>query len=61
MENRRFTVGEYLYVIAALLAGFHALTYARWLRKNGNKTGAFGVLAIVLLSLALPVYRLLSQ
>lgn len=54
-------MGEYLYLLAALLAGFHALTYARWLRKSGNKTGAFGVLAIILLSLALPVYRLISQ
>ncbi len=54
-------MAEYVYLLAALLAGFHALTYARWLRRNGNKTGAFGVLVIILLSLALPIYRLISQ
>lgn len=54
-------MSEYIYIIAALLAGFHALTYARWLRMNGNKTGAFGVLVIILISLILPVYRLLLQ
>ena len=52
---------EYIYLIAALLAGFHALTYARWLRKNGNRTGAYGVLVIIILSLALPAYRLITQ
>ena len=54
-------MGDYIYLIAALLAGFHALTYARWLRKSGNKTGAYGVLAIILLSLVLPIYRLVTQ
>ena len=54
-------MSEYIYTIAALLAGFHALTYARWLRMNGNKTGAFGILVIILISLILPVYRLLLQ
>ncbi len=49
------------YLLATIVAGFHALTYARWLRMNGNKTGAFGVLLIVLLSLILPVYRLITQ
>lgn len=54
-------MSEYIYIFAALLAGFHALTYARWLRLNGNKTGAYGVLVIILISLVLPVYRLLAQ
>ncbi len=54
-------MSEYIYVIGALLAGFHALTYARWLRLNGNKTGAYGVLILILISLILPVYRLLTQ
>lgn len=54
-------MADYIYLIAALLAGFHALTYARWLRKNGNKTGAYGVLVIILLSLAAPIYILLAH
>ncbi|MDR7865373.1 MAG: hypothetical protein RIN56_01075 [Sporomusaceae bacterium] len=54
-------MSEYIYITAALLAALHALTYARWLRMNGNKTGAFGVLVIILISLILPVYRLLLQ
>lgn len=54
-------MADYIYLFASLLAGFYAMTYARWLRKNGNKTGAFGVLAIILLSLILPVYRLIMM
>jgi hypothetical protein len=54
-------MSEYIYLFITLLAAFHALTYARWLRMNGNKTGAYGVLVIILISLALPVYRLVFQ
>jgi hypothetical protein len=54
-------MSEYLYLFAVVLAGFHALTYARWLRKSDNKAGAFGVLIIILLSLALPVFRIISR
>lgn len=52
---------EYIFLIVAVLTGFYALTYARWLHRGGNRTGAIGVLVIVLLSVALPAYRLLAR
>lgn len=42
------------------VAALHAMTYSRWLMKNGNKSGAIGVYAIILLSLALPIYRMIT-
>lgn len=51
-------MSDYIYIALSALAGFHALTYARWLKRGGNKLGAWGVLALVLFGLALPVYRL---
>ncbi len=51
---------NYLVVVVALVAGFHAYTYAKWLKENGNKTGAAGVIMLILLSLALPVFRLIQ-
>ncbi|MDT8901212.1 hypothetical protein [Anaeroselena agilis] len=54
-------MSDFIYIFASALAGFHALTFARWLRLNGNKKGAYGVFALILVSLALPILRLLSQ
>jgi hypothetical protein len=54
-------MSEYIYIFITLLAAFHALTYARWLRMNGNKAGAYGVLVIILIALALSLLRLASQ
>lgn len=51
-------MSDYIYIALTALAGFHALTYARWLKKEGNQLGAWGVMALVLAGLALPVYRL---
>ena len=52
-------MSDYLFLLVAAFAGLHALTYARWLKNNGNKTGAVGVFILVLIALALPVSRLL--
>lgn len=51
------------YVIAglSLVAGLHALTFSRWLKHNGNKIGAYGVYIIILIGLALPVYRFITE
>ncbi|HMM21392.1 MAG TPA: hypothetical protein PKA10_11785 [Selenomonadales bacterium] len=51
-------MSDYVYIALTALAGFHALTYARWLKQEGNQLGAWGVMALVLAGLALPVYRL---
>ncbi|QJW46790.1 hypothetical protein HA075_13725 [bacterium BFN5] len=47
-------------VLFVVAAGLHAMTYSRWLMKNGNKAGAIGVYVIILISLALPIYRMLT-
>lgn len=52
---------DYLVVVVSLFAGFHGYTYAKWLKENGNTTGAAGVIVLVLLSLILPVVRLLRM
>jgi len=52
-------IGEYIFLLAGLAAGFHAFTFARWLRQNGNQPGAAAVLLLVLLSLAVPIYRII--
>ena len=45
-------------LLFVVVAALHAMTYSRWLMQNGNKAGAIGVYALILLSLALPVYRM---
>lgn len=47
-------------LLVVVIAALHAMTYSRWLMHNGNKPGAVGVYVIILLSLALPVYRLVT-
>ena len=50
----------YFYLVMALVSGLYAVTYALWLRKNGNNAGAYAVYCLVALALFLPVYRLIS-
>jgi hypothetical protein len=54
-------MAEHIFFFAALLAGLHALTFARWLRLHGNNLGAFGVWVIIAVSLTLPLYRLFTS
>jgi hypothetical protein len=49
---------EYITPILAVLASYHAHTYAQWLRKNGNKQGTIGIYVLILIALALPAYQL---
>lgn len=50
----------YLFLIAAVLAGIHGYTFARWLRQKGNTKGAIGVAILTAVSLALPIYRIIN-
>lgn len=52
-------MSDYLFLIAAILSGIHAFTYAKWLGKNGNNTGAAGVYIIIVIGLLLPLYSIL--
>lgn len=51
---------NYLFLLITIFAGIYACTYGRWLGQNGNKKGAYGVLGLAILSLALSVYHLLA-
>lgn len=47
-------------LVFILASAIHAVTYSRWLMHNGNKTGGIGIYVIVLIALALPVYRMMA-
>jgi len=51
---------NYFYVVAAVLAGIHGYTFARWLWQQGNIVGAVGVSILIVASLALPIYRIIN-
>lgn len=50
---------NYLFLLAAGVAGAHAYTFARWLWKNGNSLGAVGVYVLIVISMILPMYRII--
>jgi hypothetical protein len=50
---------DYLFLLAAVLAAIYGYTFALWLGKNGNKVGAIGVFVLIVISLALPIYRII--
>lgn len=49
---------DYVYLFVAVLAAVHAFTYGRWLKRQGNKLGAWAVFLLASVCVALPVYRL---
>ncbi|WP_371379183.1 hypothetical protein [Sporomusa aerivorans] len=49
---------DFLFVIATILTGFYAATFAYWLKQHGNSIGAWGVWTLVLLGLAVSIYPL---
>lgn len=51
---------NYLFLVAAILAGIHGYTFARCLWQQGHTSGALGVSVLIVASLALPIYRIIS-
>ncbi|MBP2635928.1 MAG: hypothetical protein H6Q72_1835 [Firmicutes bacterium] len=51
---------DYIYLGLGVIISFHALSYAYWLKNNGNLGGAVGVLVLVVTALALPILRMLK-
>lgn len=49
---------DYIYLAIGIIIGFHALTYAYWLKNNGNLGGALGIFILVMASLSLPLLRI---
>ena len=52
---------HYVILGIALVTAYHAFTFAKWLRQQGNTTGAIGVAVIIAVSIALPIYLLASS
>ena len=52
---------DIILLLTSIVTAFHALTFARWLKQEGNKQGAYVVFAVVMLAVALPVYRMLMR
>ncbi|MDD4599551.1 hypothetical protein SDC9_04068 [bioreactor metagenome] len=52
---------QYLSILIAILAAVHAYSFAQWLKDNDNKVGAYGVYVMIILGLALPIYRLFQN
>lgn len=48
---------EYIMPLLGIIAGFHAYTYAKWLKQHNNRLGAIGVIVIAGAGAALPLYR----
>ncbi|AIF50043.1 hypothetical protein [Pelosinus sp. UFO1] len=52
---------DYVFLLLALLAGIHGISFCLWLKKNGNGFGAFGVFVLVFFNIALPIYHMISE
>ena len=51
---------DYILPALGLVAGFHAYTYAKWLKQHNNRPGALAVMLLAGAGAALPLYRYFS-
>ena len=49
----------YLFLLVAICAAIYAVSFALWLQKNGNPVGAYSVLCIAVIGVALPLLQVL--
>lgn len=52
---------DYFYIFSGIVAGIYAYTYAKTLWEDKNTAGAALVVFMVLVSIGLPVYRILTR
>lgn len=52
---------DMILLLATFATAFYALTFARWLLQEGNKQGGYVVFIVVMLAVALPVYRMIMR
>ncbi|TCL39448.1 hypothetical protein EV210_102364 [Anaerospora hongkongensis] len=52
---------DIILLLSSFVAAFYALTFARWLMQEGNKQGGYVVFAVVMVGVALPVYRMFMK
>ncbi len=51
---------EYIFLLAAVAAAIHAYSFGQWLGRNGNKLGTLVIVFLIIVSLGVPVYRMLT-
>ena len=51
-------MADYIFLFVGIVGGFHALTFALWLKKHGNLIGAAVVAGIAAGGIGLPLYRM---
>jgi len=51
---------EYIFLFAAIAAAIHAYSFGRWLGHNGNKSGTLFILFLIMISLGVPVFRIMT-
>lgn len=52
---------DYMFLAAAILAGFHGYTFSKWLWKNDNMTGAVGVFLLIFMCIGVPIFRIMNN
>lgn len=48
---------QFIFLTAAVLSGIHAFTYALWLKRAGNKSGAVCVFFLTAAAIGFTVYK----
>ena len=49
-----------MFLLAAVFTGIYGFSFCVWLGKEGNRLGAIGVFVLTFVSIALPIYRIIS-
>jgi hypothetical protein len=52
---------DYIHLGIGAVIGFHAITYAYWLMRHDNRSGAIGIFILVLAALVLPILRIVER
>lgn len=47
---------KYIFMISAIIASYHAYTFAKWLKEGGNRKAMLAVYLFILICLGLPIY-----
>jgi hypothetical protein len=50
-------MSEYLELLIAIAASLYGFSYARWLKANGNITGAISMYTLIAAVLSIPVAK----
>jgi hypothetical protein len=60
-RTEAITIINFMYVIAGIVSGFHAYTYGRWLKNEGNIPGSLLAYFLGVSAAALPIVRIIYR